>query len=114
MRVVATLTFSIGFFLLFVFIELKLAIEPVLVPSLLKQKVPLLLGITNLLVAICNFSVMYFFPMWFQTVMLSSTAIAGKSHDIVISPTLHHRIISLGLHLLPDSVSVSLASILAG
>jgi len=66
------------FFLLFLVIELKLAIEPVMAPFLLKQKIPVLVGMSNFLVAFCNFSIMYFFPMWFQTVMLSSASVAGK------------------------------------
>ncbi|KAF9780435.1 vacuolar amino acid permease [Thelephora terrestris] len=94
-RVISTLAFAILFFLLFLLVELKLAVEPVLVPSLLKQKIPVLVGINNFLVAICNFSIMYFFPMWFQTVMLSSASTAG-------------------LHLLPDSISMSVGSIFAG
>ena len=69
---------SIGFFLLFLVVELKLAVEPVLAPFLLKEKIPILFGISNFLVAFCNFSVLYFFPMWFQTVMLSSASTAGE------------------------------------
>lgn len=66
------------FLLLFIIVELKVAIEPVLAPFLLKQKIPVLVGISNFLVAFCNFSIMYFFPMWFQTVMLTSASIAGE------------------------------------
>ena len=69
---------AITFFLLFLLVELKLATEPVLVPSLLKQKIPVLVGVNNFLVAICNFSILYFFPMWFQTVMLTSASTAGE------------------------------------
>ena len=69
---------AIAFFLLFLLVEFKLATEPVLAPSLLKQKIPVLVGINNALVSICHFSIMYFFPMWFQTVMLSSASTAGE------------------------------------
>jgi hypothetical protein len=65
-------------FLLFLVVELKLAIEPMLAPFLLKERIPVLVGTSNFLVAFCNFSVMYFFPMWFQTVMLSSASTAGE------------------------------------
>jgi hypothetical protein len=46
-------------------------------PFLLEQKVPVLVGANNFLVALCNFTVMYFFPMWFQTVALTSASTAG-------------------------------------
>lgn len=77
-RVISTLVAAIVFFLLFLVVELKLAIEPVLAPFLLKQRIPVLVGISNFLVAFCNFSIIYFFPMWFQTVMLSSASTAGE------------------------------------
>ncbi|KAF8352168.1 vacuolar amino acid permease [Amanita rubescens] len=68
---------------------------PVLAPSLLRQKVPVLVGLSNFLVSTCNFAVTYFFPMWFQTVMLTRASIAG-------------------LHLLPNSISMSIGSLFAG
>jgi hypothetical protein len=49
-----------------------------LAPFLLKQKIPVLVGISNFLVAFYDFTVRYFFPMWFQTVMVSSASIAGE------------------------------------
>ena len=61
----------------FVYVELYVAPEPVLAPFLLKQKIPVLVGISNFLVATCNFTVMYNFPTWFQTVMLTSASEAG-------------------------------------
>jgi len=83
--------FAVTFFI----VELRIAPEPVLAPFLLKQRIPVLVGTSNFLVAMCNFSVMYFFPMWFQTVMLTSASTAG-------------------LHLLPNSVSMSTGSIFSG
>ncbi|KIM80081.1 hypothetical protein PILCRDRAFT_98046 [Piloderma croceum F 1598] len=83
------------FAIAFVLVELFLAPEPVLAPFLLKQKIPVLIGLSNYLVALCNFTVMYFFPMWFQTVALTSAATAG-------------------LHLMPNSVSMSCGSMFAG
>ena len=47
------------FTILFIWVELYIAPEPVLAPFLLKQKIPVLVGISNFLVATCNFSVMY-------------------------------------------------------
>ncbi|KAF8162685.1 major facilitator superfamily domain-containing protein [Crassisporium funariophilum] len=86
---------SIAFSILFVLIEVYVAIEPVLPPYLLMQKVPVLVGCSNALVAVCNLSVTYYFPTWFQTVMLSSASTAG-------------------LHLLPNSICISSGSIFAG
>ncbi|KAH6899160.1 multidrug resistance protein [Coprinopsis sp. MPI-PUGE-AT-0042] len=57
---------------LFVIVEIYVALEPVLAPHLLKQRIPVLVGMSNFCVAMCNFSIMYFFPMWFQTVLLTS------------------------------------------
>jgi len=82
-RVISTLVAAVVFFLAFLVVELKLAVEPMLAPFLLKQKIPVLVGISNLLVAFCNFSIMYFFPMWFQTVMLSSASTAGEHNGMV-------------------------------
>ena len=66
------------FTIAFLWIELKVAPEPVLAPFLLKQKIPVLVGISNFLVATCNFAVMYNFPTWFQTVLLTSASEAGR------------------------------------
>ncbi|KAG1778351.1 major facilitator superfamily domain-containing protein [Suillus placidus] len=83
------------FFVIFILVELLVAPEPIMAPFLLKQKVPVLVGANNFLVALCNFSVMYFFPMWFQTVALTSASTAG-------------------LHLMPNSVCMSAGSLFAG
>jgi len=93
--VIISVTLACVFAILFLLIEFFIAPEPVLAPSLLKQKIPLLIGISNFLVAICNFSIMYFFPMWFQTVILTNASTAG-------------------LHLLPNSLSMSTGSVFAG
>lgn len=65
------------FLTLFLLFELFIAIEPVLPAQLLTQKVPVLVGLSNALVAVCNLSVTYYFPVWFQTVELSSATKAG-------------------------------------
>lgn len=83
------------FSVVFILMELLVAPEPIMAPFLLKQKVPVLVGANNFLVALCNFSVMYFFPMWFQTVALTSASTAG-------------------LHLMPNSVCMSAGSLFAG
>jgi hypothetical protein len=62
---------------LFLTVEFFIAPEPILPSFLLNQKIPVLIGCSNALVAVCNLSVTYFFPIWFQTVMLSSASTAG-------------------------------------
>ena len=65
------------FFIAFLIVEIYVAPEPVMAPALLRQKVPVLVSASNFLVAACNFSVTYFFPMWFQVVTLESASTAG-------------------------------------
>ncbi|KAI0344962.1 MFS general substrate transporter [Trametopsis cervina] len=91
----APLAISIFFAITFVLVELYIAPEPVLAPFLLQQKIPVLVGTSNFLVATCNFTVMYNFPTWFQTVKLTSASEAGA-------------------HLIPNGVSISLGSLFAG
>jgi hypothetical protein len=93
------------FAIAFVLVELFLAPEPVLAPFLLKQKIPVLIGLSNYLVALCNFTVMYFFPMWFQTVALTSAATAGEPSVVFIRifALYLHMFSSEGLHLMPNS-----------
>jgi hypothetical protein len=70
-------------FFCFLLVEFFMAPEPVLPPSLLKQKIPILVGMSNFLVAMCNFTIAYFFPVWFETVGLTSASIAGVSLPLV-------------------------------
>ncbi|KAI6017815.1 major facilitator superfamily domain-containing protein [Pisolithus microcarpus] len=93
--VVASIILGIAFMVAFILVELCVSPEPVLAPVLLSQKVPVIVGVSNFLVAMCNFSVMYFFPMWFQTVVLTNASTAG-------------------LHLLPNSMAMSCGSLFAG
>jgi hypothetical protein len=79
--VIVPLALSVVFAIAFVLVELFLAPEPVMAPFLLKQKIPVLVGMSNYLVALCNFTVMYFFPTWFQTVALTSASTAGEFCD---------------------------------
>ncbi|KAJ7221451.1 vacuolar amino acid permease [Mycena pura] len=83
------------FVLLFLLVEVFVASDPVLSPSMLRQKVPVLLGISNFLSATCNFSVNFFFPVWFQVVMLETATTSG-------------------LHMTPNSIATSLGSVFAG
>ncbi|EJD45976.1 vacuolar amino acid permease [Auricularia subglabra TFB-10046 SS5] len=94
-RVIAPLVASGVAFVAFVCVELWVAPAPVLAPFLLRHRIAVLIGMSNFLVAFCNFAIMYFFPMWFETVKLTSAAIAG-------------------MHLLPNSLAMSLGSLFAG
>ena len=76
---------AIVFALLFIYVELKVAPEPILAPFLLKEKIPMLVGISNFLVATCNFTIMYNFPTWFQTVLLTSASEAGGSRSSILA-----------------------------
>ncbi|KAG6836131.1 hypothetical protein H0H93_011051 [Arthromyces matolae] len=93
--VIASITIAVVGFICFLLVELLVAQEPVLAPSLLKQKIPILVGTSNFLVATCNFAVNYYYPMWFQTVLSTNASTAG-------------------LHLVPNSVAISLGSLFAG
>ncbi|EUC59731.1 MFS transporter [Rhizoctonia solani AG-3 Rhs1AP] len=93
--VVTSLVIMVVAAVAFLIIELKLAYEPMLTPTLLKETVPVIIGCSNALVSMCNFAIMYFFPMWFETVQLRSAGVAGA-------------------HLLPNSISISLGALFAG
>ena len=112
--VIISITLACILAILFFIVEIFFAPEPVLAPSLLKQKIPLLVGVSNILVSMCNFSIMYFFPMWFQTVMLTNASTAGMrmffSLFYFVNPTKK----KLGLHLLPNSLSMSTGPLFAG
>lgn len=67
---------------------------------------------SNWLVAFCNFAIQYFFPMWFETVALTSSSVAGVS-QFPVNPRLSDQRL-LGLHLMPNSISMSCGSLFAG
>ncbi|KAJ7069283.1 MFS general substrate transporter [Mycena amicta] len=94
-RVMLPLVLAAVFFIAFLVVEILVAPEPVMPPALLRQRIPVLIGTSDFFVTACTFSVMYFFPMWFQVVTLESASTAG-------------------LHLMPNSVSLSAGSLFAG
>ena len=56
---------------------------------------------------------MYFFPMWFETVRLDSEAVAGEFLcDFSFYGDV--KIMILGLHLMPNSISTTTGSLFAG
>ncbi|KAF8505119.1 hypothetical protein BU17DRAFT_101199 [Hysterangium stoloniferum] len=92
--VIASVAICIVTFIVFVLFELLIAPEPILAPCLLRKKVPILIGTSDLLATMCNFAIIYFFPMYFETVMLTSASTAGA-------------------HLLPNRISMSTGSLFA-
>ncbi|KIY68361.1 vacuolar amino acid permease [Cylindrobasidium torrendii FP15055 ss-10] len=94
-RVYLSLSTSIVFLVVFFLNEIIWAREPMLAPALLTQRIPVLVAASNFCVAMCNFSVTFFFPMYFETVWLTSASVAG-------------------LHLAPNSVSMMMGSLFAG
>ncbi|KZV67770.1 MFS general substrate transporter [Peniophora sp. CONT] len=93
--VIMPLVLSVLFLGLFVAFELRFAPAPMLAPSLLVQKIPVCIGLSNLLVAQCNFAITYHFPLFFITVALTGASTAG-------------------LHLVPNSVATTTGSLFAG
>ena len=94
----APLSSAVAFALLFVYVELRVAPEPILAPFLLKERIPVLVGVSNFLVATCNFTVMYNFPTWFQTVLLTSASEAGacapQSFKLLVTTEVAHVVYS--------------------
>lgn len=78
----------------FIYVEI-LASEPVLPIRLLKLKTPLCSVGISFFTSMVVFSVLYMYPLWFETVKLSTSTEAG-------------------LHLIPNSVALSVGSLLAG
>lgn len=80
------------FLLAFLLIEAHLAIEPILPTYLLSHRVPVLVGTSSALVAVCNLSVSYHFPMFFQTVMGTSASVAGECRVLLLNgkPLMDH------------------------
>ncbi|OWT36191.1 integral membrane protein [Cryptococcus neoformans] len=83
------------FFLIFVFVELKVASKPVLPLSLLTRRTPLCVGIIAGVIAIVNFNMIYHLPMVFEIVFQQPISIAGA-------------------HLLPNSVAMTICAPIMG
>jgi len=94
-RVVGTIALSATAFITFIVLELWVVPAPVLAPFLLRQKVPVLVSVSNMLIAYCNFAIMYHVPIFFELVFLTSSTEAG-------------------MHLLPNSLAMSVGSLFAG
>lgn len=81
--------------IVFVMVEAKLAVSPVLPLRLITQRTPLAVCLSNLFGSMAAFSVIYNVPLYFTAVRMASSTNAG-------------------LHLLPHSVAISSGSLIAG
>jgi hypothetical protein len=77
---------------LFLTVELKYAVMPILPVELLTQRTPVAVAINNLAISILSFGVMYSVPLYFTAVRLMTASVAGY-------------------HLIPNSVLGSLGSL---
>ncbi|KAJ7490917.1 vacuolar amino acid permease [Mycena latifolia] len=106
-----SLVMAIVFILLFLIVEMFVAPEPVLAPSMLRQKIPVFVGASNSLSSACNFTIIYFFPVWFQVVALESASTAGI---LLYFQSSQPNMLILRWHLMPNSVSMSTGALFAG
>ncbi|KAJ7482005.1 MFS general substrate transporter [Mycena latifolia] len=89
------LTAGVVFACLFLLIEFKFAVQPVMPITLLKRRTPCCVALNNFLLPILNFSIIYNTPLYFIAARLRTATDAG-------------------VHLFPNSVCFSIGSLLAG
>lgn len=89
--------FAIGAisFVLFIYVELRVAREPILPVELLRQQTPIAVAINNFIISVLSFGTMYSVPLFYQAVRLMSATEAGQ-------------------HMVPNSVLGSFGSLAAG
>ncbi|KAF8803697.1 vacuolar amino acid permease [Phlegmacium glaucopus] len=95
--VMGLLVASVVFGICFVCVEKYWAPYPVMPLRLMTQRTPLAVSISNLLLSMSSFSMLYNAPLYFSAVKMTSSAIAGMC-----------------FHLLPHSISISIGSVFAG
>ncbi|KAJ7718948.1 MFS general substrate transporter [Mycena maculata] len=91
----AFLTAGVVFACLFVLIELKYAVEPIMPITMLKRRTPGFVALNNFLLSVLSFSTIYNTPLYFTAARLRTSANAGS-------------------HLIPNSVCVAIGSLFAG
>lgn len=79
----------------FLFVEVRVAAEPILPMRLLHTSTGLGVSISNFTLSITSFATLYTYPLYFQAVRLESASEAG-------------------LHIIPYSVALSVSSVVAG
>lgn len=82
-------------FVLFIYVELKVANEPILPVELLTQRTPIAVAVNNFTISILSFGTMYSVPLFFQAVRLMTATEAGQ-------------------HMVPNSVLGSVGSLATG
>ncbi|KAF8580262.1 MFS general substrate transporter [Ramaria rubella] len=80
---------------LFVFVEAKWSSAPVLPMRLLLRRTPMMVALANFFLSVTSFSMLYNVPLYFSAVRLTTSSQAG-------------------LHLLPNSIALSIGSVFAG
>lgn len=80
---------------LFVLVEIYVAKEPLLSPKILFSRTPGLVSLTNWFISMSQFALIYNIPLYFSAVEQTTTSYAG-------------------LHLIPNAVFASTASLLGG
>ncbi|KAF8512610.1 MFS general substrate transporter [Hysterangium stoloniferum] len=89
------LIMSVVFIALFILVEAKWSVAPVMPMRLLAQRTPLAVAIANFLVSILGFGMMFNVPLYFSAVRMVSSSEAGS-------------------HLIPGSIAGSIGSLFAG
>ncbi|WVO12917.1 hypothetical protein L204_100525 [Cryptococcus depauperatus] len=89
------LTSSAVLFVLFLFVELRWAVEPVMPFELLVSRTPVAVAINNLVLSVQHFATLYTIPLFFTTVRQMSAANAGA-------------------HMMPSSVTAMVGSLGSG
>lgn len=113
------------FFVIFVFVELKVASKPVLPLTLLTRRTPLCVGIIAGVIAIVNFNMIYHLPYVLPTFLSSSSALAlalvinpflltDLSHSMVFEIVFQQPVSVAGAHLLPNSVAMTISAPIMG
>ena len=102
--VIVTLCLSVTTFVVFIIVELLIAPEPVLAPFLLRKKVPMLIGISNVLVRIPSLlmqTIIYYSPLSFRSRCAASPSCTSFrcSSKLCCWPRLQRRVCSTLLYL---------------
>ena len=75
--ILGLLVLSVISLAVFIFVEERVAIEPVLPLRFLTRRTPLAISLSSLVMVINQFSIMYNIPLFFSTVFLTSSSKAG-------------------------------------
>ncbi|KAK4688412.1 hypothetical protein P7C73_g1708, partial [Tremellales sp. Uapishka_1] len=92
---IAMVVIFVAAFIAFLYIEIAVAVKPVLPLSMLRRRTPLCVGIISSMIAIVNFNMLYHLPMVFEIVFQQNLALAGA-------------------HLLPNSIAMTISAPIAG